>query len=201
MQAIRAISARNAVIATGLTLALSGCISFGGKPPPTLYSLTPASTAPSGTTISGRLSDAIVVMDPETDQRLAVLRVPVQVDDSNVAYLKNAQWIARPARLFRGLLAETLRAKGSRLVLEGDETEAQGRLRLSGRLRDMGYDARNQSVVVRFDAMKQAGANGAIEVKRFEAVEPGIGAKPELVGPALNRAANSVAAQVADWVG
>lgn len=192
---------RSAILAAGVSLALTGCISFGGKPPPTLYSLTPASTAPVGINMSGRLSDAIVVMDPETDQRLAVLRVPVQVDDSNVAYLKGAQWIARPARLFRGLLAETLRAKGSRLVMEGDETEAQGRLRLSGRLRDMGYDARNQSVVVRFDAMKQAGAGGAVEIKRFEAVEPGIGPKPELVGPALNRAANAVAAQVADWVG
>lgn len=183
-----------------LSLALSGCLGLGGKVPPTLFNLTPAHAVPAGTTASGKLSDAIVVLDPETDRRLGVQRVPVQVDDSNVAYLKSALWVERPARLMRALIAETLRAKGNRLVFEGVDTEASGRMRLYGRLVDMGYDARSQSVVVRFDAVRET-PGGVVATKRFESIVPGISDKPAAVGPALNQAANAVADQVADWVG
>ena len=186
--------------ALALTLMLGGCLSFGGKAPPTLFSLTPAQVAPAGSTASGSLKSAIVVMEPETDKRLAVQRVPVQIDAANVAYIKDAVWVERPARLFGALLAETLRAKGNLLVFEGSESEAPGASRLSGRLLDMGYDAATQSAVVRFDAIRSA-PGGAITTKRFESRVAGISAKPEAVGPALNRAANDVAAQVAEWVG
>lgn len=183
-----------------LAALLGGCISFGAKAPPTLFDLTPARSAPAGATASGTAGDAIVVLDPETDKRLAVERVPVQIDAANVAYLKNAQWVERPARLFRSLLAETLRARGSRLVFEGEEAEAAGRLRLAGRLIDMGYDARSQSAVVRFDAIREGGG-GTVSTRRFESVVPGVRPDARSVGPALNRAANDVARQVADWIG
>ncbi len=186
--------------ALALILALGGCLSFGGKTPPTLFSLTPAQVAPAGSTASGSLKSAIVVMEPETDKRLAVQRVPVQVDAANVAYIKGAMWVERPARLFGALLAESLRAKGNLLVFEGSESEAPGASRLSGRLLDMGYDAATQSAVVRFDAIR-TGPGGTVTTRRFESRVAGISAKPEAVGPALNRAANDVAAQVADWFG
>ena len=189
-----------ALIAALLPLAVSGCLGLGGKVPPTLFNLTPAHAVPAGTSASGKLSDAIIVLDPETDRRLGVQRVPVQIDDSNVAYLKSALWVERPARLMRALLAETLRAKGNRLVFEGVDTEASGRMRLYGRLVDMGYDARSQSAVVRFDAVRET-PGGVVTTKRFESIVPGISDKPEMVGPALNQAANAVADQVADWVG
>jgi cholesterol transport system auxiliary component len=64
----------------------------------------------------------------------------------------------------------------------------------------MGYDARNQSVVVRYDALRQD-ATGAISARRFESVVPGISPTVASVAPALNKAANNVAAQVADWIG
>lgn len=179
---------------------LAGCVNLGGgKPPPTLVSLTPASSAAAGATVSGTLKDALVVAEPETDRRLAVQRIPVQIDDANVAYLQNAQWVERPARLFRSLLAETIRAKG-RLVIEDNQIEAGGNGRLAGRLLDMGYDARRLSVVVRYDAIRED-KFGAVTTRRFEAVIPVAEPKGEYVGPALNRAANQVAAQVADWVG
>lgn len=196
MMGIRAM--RRALTAAVLPLALSGCLSFGAKPPPTLYSLTATSSAPAGTTASGSAKTAIVVIEPETDKRLAVQRVPVQVDTASVAYLKDALWVERPSRLFAGLLAETLRGKGSALVFEGAESETSGAIRLSGRLLDMGYDAASQSVVVRFDAVRTSGDE--IATKRFESRVPGIAAKPDQIGPALNRAANDVAGQVADWV-
>jgi cholesterol transport system auxiliary component len=188
-------------IAALLSLGLSGCISLGGgETPDTLFNLTPASSAPAGALGAGTLREAIVVEEPETDKRLAVQRIPVQIDDSNVAYLKNAAWVERPARLFRSLLAETIRAKGNRLVMEDTAVEAGGAVHLAGRLLDMGYDARRRAAVVRYDAIRQSG-NGPVATRRFEAVVPVAEPTGAYVGPALNQAANQVAQEVADWIG
>ena len=199
MRPLRLFKPAPAVLALALTLALPGCLSLGGKPPPTLLTLTPAAPVPAGTVTSGDPRTAIMVMEPETDQRLAVVRVPVQIDDTHVAYLKGTAWVERPARLFRALLAETLRGKTTTLVLEDTQAAANVGVRVSGRLIDMGYDARTSSVVVRYEAIR-SGPSGAVVTKRFESVIPNIQAKPEVVGPALNQAANDVAAQVAAWV-
>lgn len=187
-----------ALLALSLAASLAGCVSLGPKVPGTLLNLTATKTAPAGTSASGSYASAVVVLEPEADQRLAVTRVPVQVDDAKVAYLKDAMWVERPARLFQRLVAETIRAKGARMVVESDPGSSG--LRLSGRLLDMGYDARSQSVVVRYDGVKEL-PGGKVETRRFESVVPGVEAKADEVGPALNRAANDVAAQVADWVG
>mgnify|MGYP000888026514 CR=1 FL=1 len=186
--------------APALLLATGGCVSLGGgKPPPFLLTLSAAKPVAAGASASGTSATAIMVMEPETDQRLAVLRIPVQVDDTQVAYLTGTAWVERPARLFRALLAETLRGRTTALVLEDSQAAAISGTRLSGRLIDMGFDARSQSVVVRYDAMRTA-PDGAVETKRFEARVPGVQPKPELVGPALNQAANEVAGKVADWM-
>ena len=121
-----------------------------------------------------------------------------QVDETSIAYLKDGDWVERPARLFRSLLAETIRARGKRLVVE-DDAEARGNLHLSGRLIALGYDAHTRSAVVRYDALWQD-ASGAIAMRRFEAVEKDVAPKASAVAPAINRAANRVAADVADWV-
>ena len=199
MQQLRPFKTAPVLVALALTLALPGCLSLGGKLPPTLLTLTAAAPLPAGTVTSGDPRTAIMVMEPETDQRLAAVRVPVQIDDTNVAYLKGASWVERPARLFRALLAETLRGKTNTLVLEDSQAAANIGVRVSGRLIDLGYDARTSSVVVRFEAIR-SGTAGAVVTKRFESIVPGIVAKPEFVGPALNRAANDVAGQVAAWV-
>lgn len=192
----------NTVLRYGVVLAapvlLAGCINLGGKAPKRLISLTPENAAPAGTDASATLADALVLLDPVVDRRLDVPRVPVQIDDANVAYVKDATWVERPARQFRHLLAETIRAKRGRLVLEGD-TEGVGKVVLSGRLLDMGYDARSQSVIVRYDAMRTEGQ--AVRTRRFEAIVPGVSPKVEAIAPALNNAANDVATEVADWVG
>lgn len=179
---------------------LGGCISLGPKAPAQLIALMPASSAPAGATAQGKMTDALIVLDPDTDRRIDVLRVPVQVDASTIAYLKDATWVERPARQFRRLLAEAIRAKSGRLVVEGEDAEIAGKDMLSGRLLDMGYDARNQSVVVRYDALREL-PDGTVRTRRFEEVVPGVAAEGKAVGAALNRAANAVALQVADWVG
>lgn len=187
---------RKALVAAGL-VTLSGCVSLGPKVPDTLLALTPTAAPVAGSTTSGTLASALVVMEPSAEARLAVTRVPVQIDDANVAYLKKTMWVERPSRLFQRLLAETIRARGSRLVIESDPGAAG--LHVSGRLLDMGYDARTSSAVVRFDAVKEAGTR--VETRRFESVVPVAEAEAKYVGPALNEAANDVAKQVADWVG
>lgn len=190
-----------AAAVVALSAGLAGCLGLGGsKAPPTLLKLTSQAVLPAGATLSGKAEDAILVIDPETDRSLAVSRIAVQVDDSNVAYIKNAQWVERPSHMFANLLAETIRAGGQHLVFTSDDSIAVSHNRLGGRLVDFGYDARNMSAVVRFDAVR-TGPGGAISTRRFEAVVPGVKADPDVLGPALNQAANKVAAQVAQWIG
>jgi cholesterol transport system auxiliary component len=187
-------------IPLALAFALPGCVSLGGgKAPDTLIALTAAASAPAGAALSGKADGALIVLDPETDRRLNVQRIAVRLDLANVAYLKKALWVERPARLFRALLAETIRAKGQRLVFEDADATATGRTRLAGRLLDIGYDAPTRSVVVRYDAILE-GPGGAVSTKRFEARVASVSAEPDAIGPALNEAANDVAGQVAEWV-
>ncbi|HYP87909.1 MAG TPA: ABC-type transport auxiliary lipoprotein family protein [Polyangiaceae bacterium] len=188
-----------ALLPATLALLLAGCVSLTPDPPASLLTLTPVRTAPAGATAAGDAASALAVIVPETDQRLNVVRVPVQTSDSSLAYLKDAVWVEKPARLFQQLLAETIRAGGSRLVVgEGDFGYAAA-TKLSGRLLDMGFDASSGSVVVRFDAVLQT-PDGKVRTQRFENRVSGIEPKAEAVGPALNDAANAVAGEVADWV-
>lgn len=179
---------------------LSGCISLGGKAPKLLIGLTSDKAPAAGAMTGGRIGDALVVLDPQADRRLDVMRVAVQVNATEIAYLQDATWVERPARLMRHLLAEAIRAKGQHLVLEASDDVSGTKQTLAGRLIDMGYDARSQSVVVRYDAMR-SNSQGLIEARRFEAMVPGVSANGPAVAAGLNRAANDVAGQVADWVG
>lgn len=189
-----------AIAALAGLLALAGCISLGAKTPPQLLNLTPASSAAAGSSASGTSATALTVLDIQAPQSIDVTRVPVQVNGSSLAYLKDAQWVDKPSRLFGRLLADTIRAKGKRLVVSGSDLEFAAATKLSGSLSAMGYDASQGAVIVRFDAVLQNGQD-RIQSKRFESVVPGVAAQAGPVGEALNRAANEVAAQVADWVG
>jgi len=187
-------------IAAVSAFALAGCVSFDSEPPESLLTLTSTSVVPAGAAASATRESAIKIIEPEAPQRLNVTRVPVQVDDTEIAYLKDAIWVERPSRLFRRLLAETTRARTNRLVIDGDDPGLMADAQLRGTLRNFGYDARSSSVVVRYDAIRASGAN-TIETKRFESIQPGVSPNAASVGPALNRAANDVAVQVADWIG
>ncbi len=194
------IRVRTGILAATLSIALAGCISTGSKPPPSLLTLTPTTLAPAGVGASGRMSGAILVGDLEAPAKLSVLRVPVQIDDANIAYLKEAFWVEQPSRLFRRLLGETIRTRSGRMVVDSNEVAAPPKDAVRGTLREFGYDARSQSVIVRFDAVR-TGAGENVQTRRFESIVPGITAEAGPVGDALNRAANDVAGQVAEWVG
>ncbi len=197
----RGISVRaGALGALAALLALPGCISLGGKVPDQLLTLTPAATATTGSSTSGNFNDAIAVLDPGTPRELDVQRIPVQVNDTQIAYLKDATWVEKPARLFRELLSETIRAGGSRLVIGGADEQYAAATKLTGQLLAMGYDARTQSVVVRYEAVL-ARPGGNVRTRRFESAVPGVAPRADQVGPAINQAANEVATQVAQWIG
>ena len=186
--------------ALGTALLLAGCVSFGEDPPDSLLTLTPTATAAVGRDLSGSQQTALVLSEFEVPQSLDVTRVPVQVDDTSIAYLEDAMWVERPSRLFRRLMAETLRARSGRVVIDGDDPGVLATDRLTGSLRNFGYDARTSSVVVTFDAVR--GADGSdVRTRRFEARVDGVAPDVAAVGPALNTAANQVASEVADWVG
>lgn len=198
MRAIARNVARNGA-ALAFLLALPGCLSLGGKTPEALITLTPDISAPAGPMAGGTVGSAIVILDPEADRRIDVDRVAVQVSASTVAYLKDATWVERPTRQFRRLLAETVRARANRVVIEGSDYEVTGRTMVSGRILQMGYDAAAQSVVVRYDALVEE-KGGAVRSRRFEATVEGVPAKAADVGSALNEAANEVAKAAAEWI-
>lgn len=182
------------------TLALAGCLSLGAEPPAILLNLTSEASAPAGSEQTGSRAEALAIHEPHVPAEVDVLRIPVRVSDTELAYLQDAVWVEKPARLFRRLVAETVRVRTGRFAIDGDDPSLFAENHLRGTLREFGYDAATSSVVVRYDAIKQRG-DGPVEAKRFEAIESGVIAKPGPVGAALNRTSNEVARQVADWLG
>ena len=175
------------------------CVSFGEDPPESLLTLTSAATAPAGTGAQGSQSTALVLIEFDVPQALDVTRVPVQVSDTEIAYLQDAVWVERPSRLFRRLVAETIRTRSNRVVIDGDDPGVGATDRLHGTLRQFGYDARSAEAVVVFDAVRN-GEGSAVTTRRFEARVPVADPTVDFVGPALNGAANDVAVQIADWL-
>lgn len=181
-------------------LALSACVSLGGdKPPEFLLSITADEQVTGGSEISGAQSGALVVRLPSTPQKLNNLRVPVQTSSAGVAYLKDAVWVDKPARLFQGLLVETISAKNESLVLTSAQAGGQAETSLSGELVEFGLDGPSLTVTVTFDAVKIRDGQ-PIEKRRFQESELVFEAAAKPVGEALNIAANKIAGDIADWM-
>ncbi|GAB5484783.1 MAG: hypothetical protein Pars93KO_12170 [Parasphingorhabdus sp.] len=180
---------------------LSACVSFGGaEPPPFLLSLTSDMQVDPGAVRAGPQAGALVVQLPSTPQKLNNVRVPVQTSATGIAYLKEATWIDKPARLFQGLLTETIAAKNNRLVLTAVQAQGKADTYLSGELVNFGLDGPSLTVMVTYDAVKMREGE-PVEKRRFEASETVFAAEAGPVGEALNSAANKVVLEVADWVG
>lgn len=188
------------LLAAGATVTLlSACVSFGDKAPPQLLTLTSDAAPAAGSMASASVTEAIIVDVPTVERTLDQVRVPVQVTDSTIAYVQDAVWADKPARLFRGVLAETLAAKSGRLVLDQVETGSERGAMLSGQLQRFGYDEAARAVVVRYDAVIRS-PGSPLRKQRFEASVPIATVDAVTVGAALNQAANTVAVQVAAWV-
>lgn len=179
---------------------LTGCISFGAKPPPTLLTLSTAAAPAVDSVRTGTSATALTVLIPTVPQKLRTARVPVQANATSLAYLKDAQWVEAPARLFQRLLAETVAARGNRLVLDESQYVTGPGEMLSGELLEFGVDAGTNQAVVIFQALRLDRTGANIVQRRFEARESIGELTPANAGVALNRAANRVASDVAGWV-
>ena len=187
--------------ALALVIPLGGCISFGAKPPPSLLTLTATQQVPVGRPVSSATATSITILVPAVPQTLSGSRVPVQATATEVAYLKDAIWAEPPQRLFARLLSDTISAKTGRVVLSTAQSFSDPGARLSGELRNFGVDATTSEAVVTYDAALIRSEDKAVEKQRFEVRVPVSAILPQPVGVALDQAANTIAGQVADWVG
>ncbi|MGV3730109.1 MAG: ABC-type transport auxiliary lipoprotein family protein [Sphingopyxis sp.] len=193
---------RTPLLALAGAATLSACFSLGGKPPPFLLTLDPDAAPAAGTARTAADASTLTILIPTAPQKLRTTRIPVQQDDSSVAYVKDAQWVEAPQRLFQRLVSETVAARTSRVVLdEGQYLTAPGE-QLAGQLMEFGVDARSNEAVVAYQAMLVSAGGKTVTQRRFEAREA-VGGKVEAkpVGEALTRAANRVAVDVAGWLG
>lgn len=180
---------------------LSACVSLGGKPPPFLLTLDADAAPSAGAARTASEAATLTILIPTAPQKLRTQRIPVQQDGSSIAYVKDAQWVEAPQRLFQRLVSETVSARTARVVLdEGQYLTAPGE-QLAGQLMEFGVDARTNEAVVVYQAMLVAAGGKTVTQRRFEARESiggAVEAKP--VGEALTRAANKVAVEVTGWL-
>jgi cholesterol transport system auxiliary component len=187
------------LIVAAAALSLAAC--FGGKKvPPTLLTLTSAAPLPGAIARTAAAGDALTIDVPVISKELNTTRVPALVGPTAVAYIEGLQWVESPDKLFQDLLQETVTRTTSRVVLDPRQGALDPGVTLSGTLTRFGYDTAGGSVVVRYDGTLASAGGTRVATRRFEASAPADGTAAT-VGPALNAAANQVAAQVAAWVG
>ncbi|MES2987545.1 MAG: ABC-type transport auxiliary lipoprotein family protein [Pseudomonadota bacterium] len=184
-----------------LAVSLSGCISFGSKPPSALLTLNSSVDLPVGESQRSNVAATITISVPSVPQELSSSRIPVHSGGTAIAYVKDAQWVERPNQLFARVLGDTITSRTGRLVLSTRQSQLDPGAYLMGEIRRFGVDADTGEAVVTYDAALIRGTETVVEKRRFEARVPVTPVEAAPVGAALNQAANQVAVQVADWVG
>ena len=192
------------LVPIAVATALAGCslggMLGGGKPPATLVTLTPEAPEPAQIVRTAAAGQAVTIATPLVGRALSAVRVPVQATPTDVQYVANLQLVDTPSRLFQNLLSETVRRTTNRVVLDPAQTSLDPGLTVTGELQRFGYDAASGQVVVQYDGSLSAAGGNRVETRRFTASVPADGTSAT-VAPALNRAANQVAQQVAQWIG
>ena len=189
-------------LALALVLLAAGCgplVQIGGNAPaPDMLLTLRAPDAPASTSVATGVP--LIVALPTVPGALRTLRIPVTTQATEVAYLKQANWIEQPNLLFQRLLADVVQARSGRPVLDERAAGSGAAQRLSGRLVEFGLDVRGDRVVrVRYDALL-TGGDGTVASHRFEATAPVAAETGPDVARALNGAAIAVADEVAAWV-
>ena len=179
---------------------LGGLLGGGGKGPVTLATLTPEAADPGPIARTSSAGQAVTVEVPLVPQELRATRVPVRISPTDVQYVTNLQWVDTPDRLFQNLIEETIRRTTNRVVLDPAQAGLDPGVVLHGQLERFGYDAQTGQVVVIYDGSLATGGGSQVQTRRFTATAPADGTAAS-VGPALNRAANLVAREVAQWIG
>jgi cholesterol transport system auxiliary component len=192
------------VAPVALAAALGGCslggLLGGGKTPTTLLTLTPEAPDPGQIQRSANAGQTVTIAVPIVAKELRTARIPVQITPTDVQYVTDAQWVDTPDRLFQDLVAETVRRTTGRVVLNARQSNLDPGLIVSGELQRFGYDAQTGQVTVQYDGALSTEGGTRVETRRFTASVPSDGTAVS-VGPALNRAANQVAGEIARWIG
>lgn len=186
------------LVASVALLALGGCLSLGGKPPKMLMTLTTSAAVPLETVRQATAENTLLILTPTATAAVSTARIPVY-DGTALAYVADGAWNEPPSRAMQRLLSETVTARTSKIVLDPRQFGANPAMRLSGQLQRFGIDPNAMQAVVTLDAQLSRDA-GRVETRRFEAKAPVAVIDAAQAGTALNRAANDLAAQVADWV-
>ena len=187
------------LIVAAFALSLASC--FGGKKvPPTLLTLSSSAPPPASIARTAAAGEALTIDVPVISKELSTTRVPALVGPTAVAYIEGLQWVESPDKLFQDLLQETVTRTTSRVVLDPRQSSLDPGVKLTGTLTRFGFDTATRAVVVRYDGALASAGGTRVATRRFEASVPADGTAAS-VGPALNAAANAVAAQVASWVG
>jgi len=142
----------------------------------------------------------VTIEAPVIAKEIRTTRVAAQVGSTTVAYIKDLTLVDTPDKLFKDLLGETVLRTTNRVVLDPQQSNLDPGLTVTGRLTNFGYDGSQGTAFVRYDAALSTAGGTRVETRRFEARSPADGTAAT-VGPALNQAANDVAAQVASWIG
>jgi cholesterol transport system auxiliary component len=180
---------------------LSGLLGGGNAKGPAYFAtLTSEAPDPGPSARTANAGQSVTIEAPTLPKELRTVRVPVQVNPTAIEYLTGIQWVDTPDRLFQELVAETVRRTTNRVVFHPAQVGLDPGLALQGQLQRFGYDAQTVQVVVVFDGTLLAPGAAQVETRRFTATAPADGTAAT-VGPALNRAANEVATQVAQWIG
>ena len=197
-------SLRTTAASIALALALGACslggMLGGGKAPTTLMVLTPEAPDPGQIARTAAPGQAVTIAVPHVSRELNNVRVPVQVNPVDVQYVTDLTLADTPDRLFAGLLAETVRRTTNRVVVNPEQPGLDPGLTVTGVLQRFGYDAATGQVIVQYDGSLAVPGGNRVETRRFTASAPADGTAGT-VGPALNRAANQVALDVAKWIG
>jgi cholesterol transport system auxiliary component len=183
-----------------ILLALPGCVSFGPKPPKQVIGLTADARVPAGQARTTSDRTAISVALPALPAELRNTRIAVQ-SGTSFAYLPKAAWVDMPSHMFRAVLAETIAAKTGRFVPDHRNPAITPDTRLGGTLAAFQLLGGQGKVVVVFDATLAKSGSDQLQARRFEATASVGDEDAASVTGALNRAANAVASDVADWVG
>ncbi|MBA4094864.1 MAG: hypothetical protein C0489_12370 [Candidatus Accumulibacter sp.] len=95
-----------------------------------------------------------MIAQPSVPGALQTLRLPVTTSDTEVQYLKTANWVEQPSKLFQRLLVDTVGATGGVLVLSERQSDVAAARKLTGQLVEFGLDVRGSPQVrVRYDAL------------------------------------------------
>lgn len=192
---------KRSVLLLGATALLAGCsLGLSGKAPPFFLTLTPDARPSANAGVQLQPGDALTINVPLAPQAIATTRLPVAQGQTAMAFLKDAVWVEPPARLFQRLLAETVRAQSGRVVLDPRQFNMDPGATLSGQLLRFDIEEKGARAVVVYDATISGEKGRPVRSRRFEARVPAGRIDAESAGDALNRAANDVAAQVADWL-